>query len=115
MENQKKPKTSHFWNTCPLNKDFFPEEPCSLGNRKNSPCTWNLSSKKYNFCFWSYVNKNSNCLGEMPELSISEIASLLGLTLNEAQKELRHAHKDLENILKGLGEWETFQEEIRDN
>lgn len=94
--NEKKyPKGRNFWNTCPRNLDFLPEEPCDMG--KCQECPWFIESKEYNYCFWKYVNAESNKLGDLPKISRANMATLLGITVPKIQQILKNGIKSLED------------------
>ena len=77
-------KHNEFKDSCPKHLTKLPKEPCDLGQKslqkplnKNPICPWWINSETHNFCFWKYVNSESNIDGVMKIHTIDEIHKLL--------------------------------------
>lgn len=105
----KKDAPNNFWNSCPLRLEYLPETECDLGKPilKNNKvpedprCEWWINSKKHNYCFWKYINENSDYNGNMKELLQADLAKLFGCSstkihfvLKEAMFALKEAFLD---------------------
>ena len=76
-----------FFTKCPRKLDYYPDLPCLLGKPqftnkgnilKEPDCEWWINSAEDNYCFWSYIKRNSFTDGTMKPLKQSEIAKLFG-------------------------------------
>jgi len=113
IKTKKLPKESRtYWNTVGADKEFYPKEPRpeSIPQTivktikgvektivvKEPKDEWWINSKKDNYCFWSYIKRNSHSDGKMEPLLQSEIAELFGCSSTKVHFILKEA---LENLL----------------
>lgn len=84
-----------FWNSCPQKYEYIPDSPCQFG--KDEDCDWWINSPKDNYCFWRYVQKNSDPEGNMRALSQPQIAKLLNCSSPQVHVIMREALKKLKD------------------
>lgn len=90
----------NFWNTAGLSKEFFPTEPRpdsipilnKQGRVIQEPIDeWWINSKDHHFCFWTFIQANSQQDGTMEPLLQSEIAELFGCSSTKVHFMLKEA------------------------
>lgn len=108
-------KNKCFFSECPRQLEYYPTEPCHMGKPKYGPkgnvpvdpeCEWWINSEEDNYCWWTYLKRNTHPDGSMTPMMQSEIAKLFGCSCTKIHFILKQAlHK-----LKDSGNLETFVE-----
>jgi len=114
-------KPSNFCQKCPRRLSRPPGTPCALGLEHASSfstegkrkrdledvgCPWGITSAAHNYCFWKYVDDNSDEDGRMEPIPDNEICALLGITKTTLENTLASALKKL----KALKDTQTLQD-----
>ena len=89
---------NNFWKTCKRELEYYPTLPCT-----ETECKWQINSKDYNNCFWTYIRENSRPDGTMKSLQPQEIAKLLGTTTSKINEEIELAEEAMRILLYKQG------------
>lgn len=109
-----------FWRACPRALEFMPDKACSKGKPvkdtktgkiKDEPeCPWWINSEEHHYCFWKYLEANSNPDGTMRELTQSELAELFGWSNTKTHFMLKEAMEELTEALSIHGALELLRD-----
>ena len=114
-QKEKLEAPNDFLGCCPLKYIQYPQFDCKEGqksiNEENPPCDWWINSKEYQYCFWKFLEANSEEDGLMKTFTQAEISELFGwsdtrtyFTLKEATEEFKKLCEeyDIVEILSDL-------------
>lgn len=105
---------NNFWQCCPLNREYLPEEACPEGtstSKSEEPkCQWWIASAEHDYCFWRYIKDKSSPDGSMKELVQSELAALFGWSNTKTHFMLKQAMAELTEALKLYGAIDLLQD-----
>ena len=97
-------KKNSFWNTCPKTLEYFPEKICDIGKlgaeskkEPKSGCPWFINSEEDNFCFWTWVRRNSNKEGSFEPLLQHQMSTLMGVSGTKIHFVLKEALSNLKD------------------
>jgi len=102
-----------------LNKINHPKYKKSRAYELINP--WFVKSKKYDYCFWNYLNQESDASGNMKPKSMQEVGRLLGystttiyFTLKKALDKIKNSSEaNLINFIDQRdGSQDTLEEEL---
>jgi len=96
-----------FKKNCSNNFDRLPTTNCIKGQDRS--CPWFIKSKKHKFCFWVYLQENSDVDGFMEEKNRASLAKLLNLSTSKIYAEIGTARDNFCKVLKCINFWNDLE------